>query len=855
MSNTLLKDASYLNGFDRQVAKSPTTNALTNKTLTYTYQELALQAKSFALALKSQGIDAGSKVAVGISRNESLVPLLLAIWSLRAAYVPVDPAYPAQRQTYILKNSQTKIAIFNHNNTQLEFGGSVVSLNELIKIASAMPVSNDLSLANDNVEGNDIAYIIYTSGSTGNPKGVVASQANLINFIESMAIEPGLNNKHSLLAITTISFDIHILEIFLPLFVGAHMILSTQEESISQSMLRELIDNRHISVMQATPATWRLILENGWQPKRKVKILIGGEAFPFDLKNTLLNAASEVWNMYGPTETTVWSTCFKVEDDKKIYIGKPIQETQVYIVNDKLEPVSAGSCGELLIGGKGVTLGYFNNDKLTAERFITFKHGDRVYRTGDLVKMSPDKNIEYIDRFDNQLKIRGYRIEPSEIEEVLAKSHLVQQAVVVASGINAGDVRIIAFYLGKPDKSETLRNLCKQHLLGYMVPQHFVCITEFPMTANCKIDRKVLARRGIITFKKAKKIDVVDARDDLDRSLINVWCSLLGLEKISIDDNFFDLGGHSLLTLQAIIEMKKATGLDFHISVFFESPTIRQIRSQLEKLERRASSVVKLNHSRHGDPIFCLSGVQIYDELAECYQGLRPVYGIYASDEISFLKAEANNESIDFSLDALVETYKNALLRQGKPKALTLVGLSFGGLMCLEVAKKLIAEGVVVHNIYLLDSYTEISIYRSFRGLAEDTLKYIFTESTFEMIKVVLRMIRKFFNFQKAKNRISAVPAAYNQRDREKAFAQAARVFMNAKKTYYFDCVLVKATDTYFGFGIRPYQDYQLKEYIKGHLYIHQVKADHTEMLKGECATSIYEIMQQYEPESYCKND
>jgi phthiocerol/phenolphthiocerol synthesis type-I polyketide synthase E len=250
-----------------------------------------------------------------------------------------------------------------------------------------------------------------------------------------------------------------------------------------------------------------------------------------------------------------------------------------------------------------------------------------------------------------------------------------------------------------------------------------------------------------------------------------------------------------------------------------------------------------------------MCGVHIYAELAEHYQGLRPVYGIFASEEVSFLNAEASGKSINFSLDALVESYKNALHRQGKPKALTLVGLSFGGLMCLEVARKLIAEGILVHNIYLLDSYTDISSYRSLRGLVEDTLKYIFSEGLLEMIKRILKMIHKRLNSQNSKTRKPAVTVAYDQKGREEAFDQAACVFMEAKNTYTFDCVLVKATDTDFGFGIRPYQDYRLTEYIKGNLYIHQVNADHEKMLAGECATTIYEIMQQYEPESAIKND
>ncbi|PKL39692.1 MAG: hypothetical protein CVV44_05575 [Spirochaetae bacterium HGW-Spirochaetae-1] len=855
MLNEALKGASYLDVFDHQVAKYPTANALTSKTLTYTYGEVARQAKSFALALKSHGIYPGDKVAVGISRNESLVPLLLAIWSLRAAYVPVDPAFPQQRQSCILENSRAKIAIFDHNKIVPKFGGSVVNLNELVARSSALTVSNNVSLASDTADKNDVAYIIYTSGSTGNPKGVAVSQANLLNFIESMAIEPGLANNDCLLAITTISFDIHVLEIFLPLFVGAHLILATREESISQSLLRELIDSRNITVMQATPATWRMILENGWRPKRKLKILIGGEIFPLDLKATLLRAAKEVWNMYGPTETTVWSTCFKLDSYKKVYLGRPIKNTRLYIVDEKLEPVSEKSSGELLIGGEGVALGYYNNDTLTDKMFITLKSGERVYRTGDLVKKGPDENIEYINRIDNQIKIRGFRIEPSEIEQVLAQHSLVQQSVVVASELSAGDVRLIAFYMGEPDKNTTLRDFCKQRLPEYMVPQHFIYVTLFPMTANFKIDRKALAREGVDRLGEAESIYVIDPRDDLDRSLMYVWASLLCINKISIDDNFFDLGGHSLLVLQAIKEMKVATGLDFPLSVFFESPTIRQIRCHIGKEERRASNVVKLNNARHGDPIFCMCGVQIYAELAECFQGLRPVYGIFASEEVTFLNAEANNQSIDFSFDALVESYKSALLRQGRPQALTLVGLSFGGFICLEVAKKLIAEGVVVHNTYLLDSYTDISIYRSCRGLAADAIKCISIEGPSEMFKRFLGKIRKFIYSQKPEIRKSAESAVNDQKERERAFDRAARVFMKENNTYAIDCVLIKATETYFGFGMRSYQDYRLTEYVKGKLRIHNIKADHIEMLDGKCVKNIYDIMQQYEPESAIKND
>lgn len=691
-------------------------SAITFADTTLTYQAVVGVTEQLAAALAAKGVTAGSKVGVGVSRSENLVPLLLAIWSLRAAYVPVDPTYPLPRQVYILENAEVDVLVVDEARVDLTFSGTTATLKELL----VFPADTGCSFVNAAYEPADLAYMIYTSGSTGNPKGVAITQANLINFLLAMASEPGLHAQDVLLAITTISFDIHILELFLPLLVGAHVVVASKQEAVTPELLQHLVDQHSVTVLQATPATWRMLLGRGWSPRRRLKILVGGEALPSDLRPLMHEVADELWNMYGPTETTVWSTCQLIRaDDPKIYIGKPIRNTTIHVVDDKLNPVQDGAAGELLIGGAGVALGYYRNPALTDEKFIVNPQLEtgRVYRTGDAVIRRTDGVLEYVNRIDNQIKIRGFRIEPSEIEYVLAKHPQLKQAAVVAPEFAPGDRRMLAFYLGEEIATSALHSFCSRNLPAHMVPHHFIWLAEFPMTANYKVDRKALAAMGKDCVNEQKKKPDTSARDDLDRSLIAVWEKALGIGCISIDDNFFELGGHSLLALQVLSEMHKATGLNFSSSLFFESPTLRAMRDSLGEEAGRAASVVKLNSASEGEPVFCLCGVQIYRDLAQQFANQRPVFGVFAETEFAIIEA---SQQLHYSFDTLVRSYVDAIKRQGNYASLTLIGLSFGGLVALEVANILSQQGVRVTNVILLDSYLSSSGYRSIRKVFTD---------------------------------------------------------------------------------------------------------------------------------------
>jgi amino acid adenylation domain len=841
--STFWERRGFLAYIDHWVEHIGTAPAVSFSQTTFSYHSLANNAQVLATALASRGVSAGAKVGVAVSRSEMLVPLLLAIWSLRAAYVPIDPSYPANRQAYILENAEADVLVVDEPRDDFAFAGTMVTLREL-RSAPVPDVVRPLAAAT--YDPADMAYMIYTSGSTGNPKGVAITHGNLINFLLAMAEEPGLCSDDVLLAITTISFDIHILELFLPLLVGAHVIVASKQEAVTPEVLQHLVEERGVTVLQATPATWRMVLGHGWRPHRPLKkILVGGEALPTDLRPLMHAVSTELWNMYGPTETTVWSTCQLIrEDDSKIFIGRPIRNTTVHFVDDKLEPVADGTAGELLIGGAGVAMGYYRNPDLTAEKFIVNPRleSGRVYRTGDAVIRRDGGVLEYVNRIDNQIKIRGFRIEPSEIEHVLAQHPQIKQAAVVAADFHAGDKRMLAFYLGEESTAAELQRFCSERLPVHMVPHHFIWLSEFPMTANYKVDRKSLAATGKDRINGQKEKRESDARDDLDRSLLAVWEKALVVKGISIDDNFFELGGHSLLALQVISDMHKATGLTFSSSLFFESPTLRALRDSLGEQANRAASVVKLNNATEGEPVFCLCGVQIYRHLAAQFNNGRPVFGVFAEKEFAIIEA---TEQLRYSFNSLVQSYVDAIRRQGTYSSLTLVGLSFGGLVALEAADILRKEGVRISNVILLDSYLSTSGYRSIRKLLADIRQSFQREGLISLQRVMRRGLQKL----KQVGGGGELPPDMTQvrKGREKAFDRAAVQFEASDHHYAFDVLLVKATRTNFGFGLKAKRDYDLKSIIRGKLRIREVDADHVAMMTGDAVTQVYEVIRQYE--------
>jgi amino acid adenylation domain-containing protein len=433
----------------------------------------------------------------------------------------------------------------------------------------------------------DPAYVIYTSGSTGKPKGVVVPHRSVVNFLTSMANRPGLTSKDKLLAVTTLSFDIHVLEIFLPLVTGATVILAGRDSVTDGKLLLELLRTSGATVMQATPSTWRLLISAGME-RISLKALSGGEAFLPDLVSGLLARCDSVWNMYGPTETTVWSTCYEINGSgSPVLIGKPIANTRVYILDEYMQPVPLGLPGELYIGGDGVALGYLDRPDLTSERFVenpfAEKKGELFYRTGDRVKYHHDGNIQYLNRIDNQVKVRGFRIELGEIESVLSGHDDVDQVVVSVNEVGPGDQRLVAYIKTVPGKTlgiSDVRSYLQTRLPSYMLPQHVLIVQSIPLTPAGKIDRRTLSVHSVALKHSVNRI--IKPRTATEKKVAVIWQGIFKNQQIGITENYFEIGGHSLLAVSLFDKIKREFNIDLPLAILFKAPTIKDMSIRIE---------------------------------------------------------------------------------------------------------------------------------------------------------------------------------------------------------------------------------------------------------------------------------
>src|SRR6266542_4908259 len=463
------------------------------------YAELHARANQLARRLRKRGVQREVLVGVCMERSLELVVALLGILKSGGAYVPLDPSFGQGRIQYVLDEARVKVLITQEGlRTFLPpTAAQVICLDSTwtsLAGESDEPVPSEVGPAN-------LAYVIYTSGSTGKPKGVQLEHRSVVNLLCSMRGEPGLNDRDALLAVTTISFDIAGLEIFLPLLVGARLVVASRETTFDGKLLKNLLKTSRATVLQATPTTWHLVIESGWTGDRTLKALVGGEALSPELARKLAAYCGPVWNVYGPTETTIWSSLYRVrgKDERNVPIGKPVANTSLYVLDPERQPLPFGSEGELYIGGDGLARGYFERPEVTAEKFVpdpfSCRPGARMYRTGDLARCRPDGNLEFLGRIDHQVKIRGFRIELGEIEAVLEEHCGVNHAVVIAREDTPGHKRLVAYFV--PEVLDTLTPAeLSQHLgkrlPSYMKPSAFVQMPRLPLSPNGKVDRKAL---------------------------------------------------------------------------------------------------------------------------------------------------------------------------------------------------------------------------------------------------------------------------------------------------------------------------------------------------------------------------
>ncbi|MCI5223221.1 MAG: amino acid adenylation domain-containing protein, partial [Candidatus Electrothrix sp. AR4] len=514
---------------------------------------------------------------------------LLGVLKSGGAYVPLDPDYPAERLRFMLENSGTEILL---SQTSLrdrlpKFSGKTIDL-DLQKNIEMYPAHDPERRSCP----ENLAYVIYTSGSTGTPKGVMIEHQALTNFLSDMGHRTALLPIDHLLALTTLSFDIATLELYLPLSIGACVDLITRQTATDAEQLKAAIQDSSITAAQATPATWKMLLDSGWQQTQPLTVLCGGEAISPELGRQLSENSEQLWNVYGPTETTVWSTAHNITDnpDHPTYIGRPIANTRIYLLdrNNQIQPV--GVPGELCIAGDGLARGYLNRPELTAEKFIEIKlfgKTERIYRTGDLARWKPDGTLEYLGRIDHQVKLRGFRIELGEIETALTQHEAVSEAVVVPheregnKSLAAYITETNALKMEDEPSSADLRGFLKETLPDYMIPASFTVLERLPLTPNGKIDRKALPEPNL-----SESGEITAPRTETEMMLAALWSDVLKFEVTNVTTHFFEVGGHSLLATRLASRIRDTFEVDLPLRSIFEYPVLANLAECLDGQRR-----------------------------------------------------------------------------------------------------------------------------------------------------------------------------------------------------------------------------------------------------------------------------
>ncbi|UII73718.1 non-ribosomal peptide synthase/polyketide synthase [Pseudomonas sp. HN11] len=549
--------------FEAQALAQPDALALHFCGQALSYAELNRRANRMAHRLIAAGVGPDVLVALHVERSLDMVVGLLATLKAGGAYVPLDPQFPADRLAFMLEDSRARVLL-----TQPHL---VDRLAQPQDVRVLMVCDADAAEHNPhvNVTPEHLAYVIYTSGSTGRPKGVMVRHQALNSFTCGMAATLDIGADARMLSLTTFSFDIFALELYVPLTVGATVLLSGQALALDPEAIIDLVHSQCATVLQATPSTWRMLLES---PRARllhgIKSLCGGEALPVDLAQRMLDLQGPLWNLYGPTETTIWSTAHRLYEAQP-FVGRPVANTALFILNAGLAPTPVGAAGELLIGGVGLARGYHECPALTAERFVPNPFGapgERLYRTGDLARYRADGVVEYIGRVDHQVKVRGFRIELGEIEACLREHAGVREAVVLAD-----NDRLIAYLVSTaPDAPDVYKAALRQRLPDYMVPAHLMFLDSLPLTPNGKLDRKALPALDASLWRKGH-VAPVTLRE---QQVAAIWAAVLDLPQVGLDDHFFELGGHSLLATRVVSRVRQVLALEVALKTLFEHPLL-----------------------------------------------------------------------------------------------------------------------------------------------------------------------------------------------------------------------------------------------------------------------------------------
>ncbi len=700
--------------FAEQAARTPDAVALVCGDESLSYAELAAAVRTLAGGFRARGLTTGDRIGILLDRSPLLVATLLAALECGCAYVPLDPAYPAERIHYIARNAQLSVLVTRAPLAERVAGvDSPVILLDWPGVRGGGPeIASDRAAA----APDDVAYVIYTSGSTGKPKGVQIQHRALVNFLWSMRERPGLRPDDTLVAVTTISFDIAGLELYLPLIAGATLVLAKDVEATDGTALLQLLHRTRATVMQATPVTWQLLIDAGWTGTPRLKMLCGGEAVSRALASRLLERGDDLWNMYGPTETTIWSSVLKVEPgDGPVLLGGPIANTQFYVLDGNQEPVPKNAPGELYIGGDGVALGYLDLPLATRERFVNdpFRNvpGAKLYRTGDIVRRRGADRFEFLGRTDQQIKLRGFRIELGEVEAVLLRQPNVAEAVALVDVDPNGEKALWAVVVPRhrmPDDSESwiadLRSSLAKSLPHYMIPTPIGVIPSLPRTPNGKIDRKMLpSRRSFASAHGGREAP----RTALESELSSLVANLLERERVGRNDDIFALGFHSLLAVRLVAKVGEKFGIVVPLRTLFDFPTIaslaRRIESSAQTLEAVTTrqSIVLLNPDGRRRPFFYLHSDLFADglycrRLAASIGRDQPIYAVapHGTANLPLLP----------TIEAMARDYLPRILQEQPAGPYRIGGFCVSGLVAYEVARLLEARGETVEKVVMINA-------------------------------------------------------------------------------------------------------------------------------------------------------
>jgi tyrocidine synthetase III len=699
--------------FEAQAGKTPDNIAVVYGDKQLSYNTLNEKANQLASVLRAKGVGPDSIVGIMVERSLEMIIGIMGILKAGGAYLPIDPEYPEDRVVYMLEDSGTEVLLTKSGIARtFEFNKHSLMLDE------DRLYEGDTKNLQKNNKSDDLAYVIYTSGSTGKPKGVMIEHKSIVNFIKGMTQEIEFREEKSILALTTICFDIFGLETLLPLTRGMKIVIAEESSQKDPKALIGLINSHSIDILQATPSRMEMLLEssteNMWLTNLK-EIIVGGEIFPKPLLEKLsAGTNAKIYNAYGPTETTIWSTIKALYPNNVLNIGKPIANTRIYIIdkNNKVQPI--GVAGELCISGDGLARGYLKRPELTAEKFASnpYEPGEKIYHTGDLARWLADGSIEFLGRIDHQVKIRGFRIELGEIENQLLNFGGVKEAVAVAKDDESGNKYLCAYLVSEKEATVAkLREHLNKELPAYMIPAYFIQLDKMPLTPNGKVDRKTLADsskleesdRGINTGAL-----YVGPRNYLEEKLVEVWEKVLRLNKISIKDDFFEIGGNSINILQVLNIISNEMDIELKMADLFINKTIEELSEYIkeEKAGDNLKSVQKINKNKNGKIIFIIHGldgsIYSYKDLAKLLENDFQIYGIQA-------KGLDGSCGLAKSIDEMVMDYVEEIKQVQSEGPYIIVGYCMGNILGYEIIRELEAQNKKVERYINIDEFAFLS--------------------------------------------------------------------------------------------------------------------------------------------------